>query len=39
MTSSPLPAASLSDVCATMAQWLGVTMPESTGRAIAALVG
>jgi hypothetical protein len=39
MTSSALPAASLSDVCATMAQWLGVTMPESTGRAITALVG
>jgi hypothetical protein len=39
MTSSALPAAALSDVCATMAQWLGVTMPESTGRAITALVG
>jgi hypothetical protein len=39
MASSTLPAASLSDVCATMAQWLGVTMPESTERAIAALVG
>ena len=32
-------AATLSDVYATMAHWLGVTMPESTGRAIAALVG
>jgi hypothetical protein len=38
MTSSALPAASLSDVCATMAQWLGVTIPESAGRAITALV-
>jgi hypothetical protein len=33
-----LPAASLPDVCATMAQWLGVPVPESSGRAIASLV-
>ena len=31
--------ASLSDVCATMAQWLGVSVPESGGRAITAIVG
>jgi hypothetical protein len=34
-----LPAASLSDVCATMAQWLGVPLPTLSGRAIAPLVG
>jgi hypothetical protein len=33
-----LPAASLPDVCATMAQWLGVPARESWGRAIAPLV-
>jgi hypothetical protein len=33
-----LPAASLSDVCATMAQWLGVRVPEPSGRAIGPLV-
>jgi hypothetical protein len=33
-----LPAASLSDVCATMAQWLGVPAPEPSGRAIGPLV-
>ena len=33
-----LPPASLSDVCATMAQWLGVPIPEPSGRAIAPLV-
>jgi hypothetical protein len=30
--------AALPDVCATMAQWLGVTSPDITGRAIAPLV-
>ena len=33
-----LPAASLSDVCATMAQWLGVPVRESWGRPIESLV-
>jgi hypothetical protein len=33
-----LPAASLSDVCATMAQWLGVPLQNQSGRAIAGLV-
>lgn len=33
-----LPAASLSDVCATMAEWLGVPVRKSWGRAIAPLV-
>jgi hypothetical protein len=33
-----LPAASLSDVCATMAHWLGVPLPGLSGRAIAPLV-
>lgn len=33
-----LPAASLSDVCATMAQWLGIPLQEQSGRPIAALV-
>jgi hypothetical protein len=33
-----LPAASLPDVCATMAQWLGVPARESWGRPIAPLV-
>src|SRR4249919_1219580 len=31
--------ASLPDVCATMAQWLGISVPESAGRAISAIVG
>jgi hypothetical protein len=35
---SELPKASLPDVCATMARWLGVTPPAS-GQAIAGLVG
>jgi hypothetical protein len=33
-----LPAASLSDVCATMAHWMGVPVPGLSGRAIAPLV-
>ena len=33
-----LPAVSLPDVCATMAQWLGVPLREHSGRAIPALV-
>jgi hypothetical protein len=37
-TATVLPAASLSDVCATMAQWLGVPGSELSGRPIAALV-
>jgi hypothetical protein len=38
--STPPPgAASLADVRATMAQWLGVSMPGSPGRAIAGLAG
>jgi hypothetical protein len=36
---SPPAAASLADVCATMAQWLGVPVPEGSGRPIAPLVG
>jgi hypothetical protein len=36
---SPPAAVSLSDVCATMAQWLGVPPPEGSGRPIAPLVG
>ncbi len=35
---SALPPASLPDVCATMAQWLGVPARESWGRPIASLV-
>ena len=35
---SPPAAVSLSDVCATMAQWLGVPPPEGSGRPIAPLV-
>src|SRR5260370_38929457 len=31
-TSSGLAPASLSDVCATMAAWLGVPMPDASGR-------
>jgi hypothetical protein len=34
----PAPPASLSDVCATMAQWLGVQLPEISGRPIPRLV-
>jgi len=37
--STSLTQASLPDVCATMAQWLGVSVPESAGRAISAIVG
>jgi hypothetical protein len=33
-----LPAASLSDVCATMARWMGVPVPGLSGHAIAPLV-
>jgi hypothetical protein len=36
---SPVSPASLSDVCATMAHWLGVPAPSASGRPIAALVG
>jgi hypothetical protein len=35
---SSVPPATLPDVCLTMAQWLGVTVPGVTGRAIAPLV-
>ena len=34
-----LPRASLSDVCATMAAWLGVPAPTSAGQPIAPLIG
>ena len=34
-----LPRASLSDVCATMASWLGVPAPTSAGQPIAPLIG
>ena len=37
--STSLTQASLPDVCATMAQWLGISVPESAGRAISAIVG
>lgn len=33
------PAASLSDVCATMAQWLGIAMPGQPGQVIESVVG
>ena len=36
---SPPAAASLADVCATMAHWLGFPVPEGSGRPIATLVG
>jgi hypothetical protein len=36
---SDLPEASLSDVGATMAQWLGTSVPPSSGRPITGLVG
>ena len=36
---SPPAAVSLADVCATMAQWLGLPAPEGSGRPIAPLVG
>ncbi len=36
---SPPAAVSLADVCATMARWLGVPLPEGSGRPIATLVG
>jgi hypothetical protein len=35
---APMPAATLADVCATMAQWLDVPMPETSGRPILPLV-
>jgi hypothetical protein len=35
---SPPAAASLADVCATMARWLGLAAPEGSGRPIAPLV-
>jgi hypothetical protein len=35
----PVGPASLSDVCATMARWLGVPAPSAGGRPLAALVG
>jgi hypothetical protein len=38
-TRSSLPPARLKDVCATMAQWLGVPAPDGAGRPIAPLVG
>jgi hypothetical protein len=37
-TASPVTPARLSDVCATMAHWLGVTPPEGSGRPIVPLV-
>ena len=37
--SGSAPPASLADVCATMASWLGVSLPGSSGRPITALVG
>jgi hypothetical protein len=36
---SELPGASLADVCATMAAWLGVQSPATSGRPLASLVG
>jgi hypothetical protein len=38
VTRSPIAAAHLADVCATMAQWLGVPAPERAGQPIAPLV-
>jgi hypothetical protein len=38
-TRSSVPPARLPDVCATMAQWLGVPAPDGSGRPIAPLVG
>jgi hypothetical protein len=38
-TRSSAPPARLPDVCATMAQWLGVPAPDGSGRPIASLVG
>ena len=35
---SQLPPARLSDVCATMAQWLGVSTPNGSGQPIARLI-
>lgn len=36
---APLPPATLADVCATMARWMGVALPASSGRPIEALSG
>jgi hypothetical protein len=38
-TPDALPPATLSDVCATMAHWLGIRVPEPSGRVIGSLVG
>jgi hypothetical protein len=38
-TPSALAPARLADVCATMAQWLGVAAPDGSGRPIGSLVG
>ena len=38
VSSSPAPAATLADLCATMARWLGVSMPQGAGRPIAPLI-
>jgi hypothetical protein len=38
VAASPVTPARLADVCATMAQWLGVAAPEGSGRPIVALV-
>jgi hypothetical protein len=38
-TSSGVAPARLSDVCATMAHWLGVAVPDGSGRPIVGLVG
>jgi hypothetical protein len=35
---SPLPPARLSDVCATMAHWLGMSTPDGSGQPIARLI-
>ena len=37
-TASPVTPARLSDVCATMAQWLGVSTPNGSGQPIARLI-
>lgn len=39
LTGSSATPASLADVCATMAQWLGLRPPEGSGRPVASLVG
>ena len=38
-TATSVAQASLPDVCATMAQWLGISVAEPAGRAISAIVG